>query len=151
MVLSGMLCFLGEHGKIWRNLFISCSTPLTCSQQWNPSHEGFFTYRAITPYWYVPLPTFLMPSGSGSIVFGDLMFQRQSKSCAIVRFHTHGFENLYFHEQQDLAPPWRSLIQIHDAVVEPSFISNTGEIGQRAIKLLRRDSVREYAFRIIEP
>lgn len=68
-----------------------------------------------------------------------------------MRFHTHGFENLYFHEQQDLAPPWLSLTQIHDAVVEPSFISNTGEIGQRAITLLRRDSVREYAFRIIEP
>lgn len=55
-----------------------------------------------------------------------------------------GFENMYFHEQQGLATLWCSPIQMNEAVIEPSFISNTGGIGQRAIKLLRRDSVRLY-------
>jgi len=63
----------------------------------------------------VHLPTFLIPGGSGSVIFGDLRFQ-----------------NI------------KSLTYMYEAVVEHSFISGIGEIGQRTVRLTRRDSVRLY-------
>lgn len=142
---GGEQCFPGGTWGDVEEPVCSFSNPLTCSVQWNPSHEGFLGYRTITHSQYGHLPTFLMSHGSGLMSYGrGLMFQKNCQNhCEIS--HTHrvmSCESMCFPEPQGLATLCLSLLQIHEAVADPSFISNTGGIGWKAINLLRRHSVR---------
>lgn len=53
-------------------------------------------------------------------------------------------EGMCLHEQLSSSALWLSLMQMGEAVVELSFIPNVGEMVQKALQLLRKDSIKLY-------
>lgn len=151
VVLGRNVVFPGEtQGDGEEPVCLLCQ-PLKCSGQWNPSHKvPLGTGPSLPASIFTHLPTFLMIHGIGSVIDRVDVPQELSTSCAIVRFHTHrvtSCESIYFPEQ----PNGLSTLMFHSVINTwscgwPYFISNTGGIGWKAIKLLRRHSVRLYEF-----